>query len=148
MAFYAHRLIERKTAKSQRTYRWIYNATTMLTLVVITLINYFVLYILLTISITLFVPVSLFNSWTSAQAEFTFMNYVRLIWFVSSLGLLAGAMGSTVENEEKSVRLLIHIVSTNVIKKLKKNNKRKNSNMIHHIKKWNSNLQVMIVMMI
>lgn len=99
--FYAHRLIERKTAKSQRTYRWIYNATTMLTLVVITLINYFVLYILLTISITLFVPVSLFNSWTSAQAEFTFMNYVRLIWFVSSLGLLAGAMGSTVENEEK-----------------------------------------------
>ncbi|MEJ7474601.1 5,10-methylene-tetrahydrofolate dehydrogenase, partial [Staphylococcus saprophyticus] len=60
-----------------------------------------VLYILLTISITLFVPVSLFNSWTSAQAEFTFMNYVRLIWFVSSLGLLAGAMGSTVENEEK-----------------------------------------------
>ena len=120
----------------------------MLTLVVITLINYFVLYILLTISITLFVPVSLFNSWTSAQAEFTFMNYVRLIWFVSSLGLLAGAMGSTVENEEKSVRLLIHIVSTNVIKKLKKNNKRKNSNMIHHIKKWNSNLQVMIVMMI
>ena len=52
-------------------------------------------------SITLFVPVSLFNSWTSAQAEFTFMNYVKLIWFVSSLGLLAGAMGSTVEDEEK-----------------------------------------------
>lgn len=98
---YAHKLIERKTAKSQRTYRWIYNATTMLTLIVITLINYFILYLLLIVSITLFVPVSLFNSWTSAQAEFTFMNYVKLIWFVSSLGLMAGAMGSTVEDEEK-----------------------------------------------
>ena len=30
---------------------------------------------------------------------------MRLIWFVSSLGLLAGAMGSTVENEEKIRRI-------------------------------------------
>ena len=62
--------------------------------------NYVVLYLLLSISISLFVPVSLFNSWTSANPDFTFINYLKLLWFVSSLGLLAGAMGSTVENEE------------------------------------------------
>lgn len=30
--FYAHQLIERKTAKSQRVYRYIYNSTTLVTL--------------------------------------------------------------------------------------------------------------------
>ncbi|PTF04940.1 5,10-methylene-tetrahydrofolate dehydrogenase [Staphylococcus devriesei] len=99
--FYAHQLGERKTAKSQRVYRYIYNCATVLTLIIITVMNYVILYILLAISISLFVPVSLFNSWTSANADFTFLNYVKLLWFVASLGLLAGAMGSTVENEEK-----------------------------------------------
>lgn len=79
--FYAHQLIEKKTAKSQRVYRYIYNSTTLVTLSLITLINYVILYLLLIISITLFVPVELFNSWTSAQSQFTFSNYMRLIWF-------------------------------------------------------------------
>ena len=30
--FYAHQLIEKKTAKSQRVYRYIYNSTTLVTL--------------------------------------------------------------------------------------------------------------------
>lgn len=102
---YAHQLFERKTSKSQRVYRYIYNATTMLTLIVITLMNYVILYVLLSISISLFVPVSLFNNWTSANPDFTIRNYLRLLWFVSSLGLLAGAMGSTVEDEEKIRRI-------------------------------------------
>lgn len=103
--FYAHRLIEQRTAKSQRVYRYIYNSTTIVTLSVITLLNYFILYLLLAISIALFVPVELFNGWTSAKSQYTFTNYLRLIWLVSSLGLLAGAMGSTVENEEKIRRI-------------------------------------------
>ena len=98
---YAHQLIESKTAKSQRVYRYIYNFTTIFTLFIITLLNYIILYLLLAISVSLFVPPSLFNQWTSAHPHFTFINYVKLVWFVSSLGLLAGAMGSTVENEEK-----------------------------------------------
>ena len=117
---YAHQLLERKTAKSQRVYRYIYNSTTLVTLSVITLMNYFILYILLIISITLFVPVDLFNSWTSAKAQFT-TNYLRLIWFVASLGLLAGAMGSTVEDEEKYDALRIHIDNIIDIKRQKKN---------------------------
>ena len=42
--FYAHQLIEKKTAKSQRVYRYIYNSTTLVTLSLITLINYVILY--------------------------------------------------------------------------------------------------------
>ena len=83
--------------------------------------NYVVLYLLLSISISLFVPVSLFNSWTSANPDFTFINYLKLLWFVSSLGLLAGAMGSTVENEEK---IELRILIANIIV-IKKHNKRK-----------------------
>lgn len=108
MAFwlsYAHQLFERNTAKSQRIYRYVYNTTTLLTLTVITLLNYVALYILLSITVTLFVPAELFDSWTSANGHYMFSNYLKLIWFVASLGLLAGAMGSTVENEEKIRRL-------------------------------------------
>ena len=124
--FYAHQLIEKKTAKSQRVYRYIYNSTTLVTLSLITLINYVILYLLLIISITLFVPVELFNSWTSAQAQFTFSNYMRLIWFVSSLGLLAGAMGSTVENEEKIRRITYSYRQYHRYKKLSKNKRTRN----------------------
>lgn len=141
---YAHQLLERKTAKSQRVYRYIYNSTTLVTLSVITLMNYFILYILLIISITLFVPVDLFNSWTSAKAQFTFTNYLRLIWFVASLGLLAGAMGSTVEDEEKYDALRIHIDNIIAIKRQKKNKKNNNNLKTYHIRKLNNKLQVMI----
>ena len=68
---YAHQLIERKTAKSQRVYRYIYNFTTVFTLFIITLLNYIILYLLLAISVSLFVPPSLFNQWTSAHPHFT-----------------------------------------------------------------------------
>ena len=125
---YAHQLFEEKTAKSQRVYRYVYNATTLLTLVIITLMNYVVLYLLLSISISLFVPVSLFNSWTSANPDFTFINYLKLLWFVSSLGLLAGAMGSTVENERRYVELRILIANIIVIKKHNKRKKRRKNN--------------------
>ena len=107
-------------------YRYIYNSTTLVTLSLITLINYVILYLLLIISITLFVPVELFNSWTSAQAQFTFSNYMRLIWFVSSLGLLAGAMGSTVENEEKIRRITYSYRQYHRYKKLSKNKRTRN----------------------
>ena len=129
---YAHQLIERKTAKSQRVYRYIYNFTTIFTLFIITLLNYIILYLLLAISVSLFVPPSLFNQWTSAHPHFTFINYVKLVWFVSSLGLLAGAMGSTVENEEKIVRLLIRIDNIIVIKKQNKRRKKRTSSVISH----------------
>ena len=144
--FYAHQLLERKTAKSQRVYRYIYNSTTLVTLSMITLINYFILYILLAISITLFVPVDLFNSWTSAKAQFTFTNYLRLIWFVASLGLLAGAMGSTVENEEKYVVLRTLIDNIIVIRSRTRTRATRGISRCSH-QKWNNKHLVMKIKM-
>ncbi len=145
--FYAHQLIEKKTAKSQRVYRYIYNSTTLVTLSLITLINYVILYLLLIISITLFVPVELFNSWTSAQAQFTFSNYMRLIWFVSSLGLLAGAMGSTVENEEKIRRITYSYRQYHRYKKAEQEQKNKKLLVMYHNKMSNNKLQVKMEIM-
>ena len=105
--------------------------------------NYFILYILLIISITLFVPVDLFNSWTSAKAQFTFTNYLRLIWFVASLGLLAGAMGSTVEDEEKIRRITYSYRQYHRYKEAEEEQKNNNNLKMYHIRKLNNKLQVM-----
>lgn len=98
---YAHDLWERRTTKNQPAYRWLYNFSTILTLLSLTLVNYLVVSLLLTISILIFVPMGLFETWTNVEANVTWPDYLTLIWFTSSLGVLAGAFGSTVEEEEK-----------------------------------------------
>lgn len=98
---YAHKLWEISSTRTAAHYRWIYNLTTFMTLLFVTLANYVILYILLTISITMFVPPEIFNDWTKADTDFTVMNYINLIWFTTSLGMLAGALGSTAESEDK-----------------------------------------------
>ena len=61
---------------------------------------------MLSLSTILFVPPELFSNWTSLNSEHpTILNYINLIWFITSLGILAGAMGSTVENAEKIKRV-------------------------------------------
>lgn len=98
---YAHKLWEPSSYKTHHHYRRLYNFTTFMTLLFITFANYIILYILLTISITIFVPPALFNDWTQSDANSTVPNYMNLIWFTTSLGMMAGALGSTAESEEK-----------------------------------------------
>lgn len=103
---YSYNLWERPNPKTQQSYRFIYNFTTLTTLFAITIFNFAALFILLTISTLLFVPPEIFSSWTSLnEKQPTFVNYINLIWFITSLGILAGAMGSTVENAEKIKRV-------------------------------------------
>ena len=98
---YAHKLWGKSSTKTAVHYRWLYNLTTFMTLLFVTIANYVILFILLTISVTMFVPPEIFNDWTQADEDFTVMNYINLIWFTTSLGILAGALGSTAESEEK-----------------------------------------------
>lgn len=98
---YAHKLWGKSSVKTAVHYRWLYNLTTFMTLLFVTIANYVILFILLTISVTMFVPPEIFNDWTQANEDFTVMNYINLIWFTTSLGILAGALGSTAESEEK-----------------------------------------------
>lgn len=98
---YAHKLWGKSSTKTAVHYRWLYNLTTFMTLLFVTIANYVILFILLTISVTMFVPPGIFNDWTQADEDFTVMNYINLIWFTTSLGIMAGALGSTAESEEK-----------------------------------------------
>ncbi|HIV81146.1 MAG TPA: hypothetical protein H9994_00405, partial [Candidatus Salinicoccus merdavium] len=98
---YAHNLWEKRTTENQPAYRRLYNFTTILTLLILTLVNYIVVSLLLVISILIFVPMGLFETWTDVEVNVTWPDYLTLIWFTSSLGVLAGAFGSTVEEEDK-----------------------------------------------
>ena len=98
---FAHHLWEKASSKSQSQYRILYNITTVMTLMVITIINYAVLYVLFTFSILLFVPEGIFNSWTQGNTDDSLESFMRLAWLITSLGVLAGSVGATVEKEEK-----------------------------------------------
>lgn len=98
---YAHKLWEGKSHNAQKLYRSLYNLTTLLTVMSVTIVNYAIVYLLLTISIFLFVPPGLFSHWNSVESGTDISDYFNLIWFASSLGILAGALGSTVEDESK-----------------------------------------------
>lgn len=96
----AHNLWEKKSSKSQSQYRILYNVTTIMTLVVITVINYAVLLSLFTLSISLFVPEGIFDAATDEGATSQVESYLRLAWLTASLALLVGAVGATIEKEE------------------------------------------------
>lgn len=98
---FAHQLWERATSKSQSQYRLLYNVTTVLTLSVITIINYLVLFSLFLLSIALFVPEGIFEAATDDGANNSVENYLRLAWLTTSLSLLVGAVGASVEKEGK-----------------------------------------------
>ena len=98
---YAHNLWEKRTTKNQPAYRRLYNFTTILTLLTLTIVNYFAVSLLITVSVLLFVPMGLFETWTEVEHDVEWADYLSLIWFASSGGILAGAFGSTVEEEEK-----------------------------------------------
>ncbi|CAM3345725.1 5,10-methylene-tetrahydrofolate dehydrogenase [Nosocomiicoccus ampullae] len=98
---YAHKLWEKKSRVTDEKYRSIYNLTTFFTLLITTVIIYSINVILLTVSISLFVPIELFFESTSANKDSIISYSLRLVWFVASLTILAGAFGSTVEDENK-----------------------------------------------
>lgn len=100
---FAHNLWERRSSRNQPAYRRLYNFTTLLTLFSLTVLSYIGVSLLLVISILIFVPMGLFETWTDPNVEVNveWHDYLDLIWFATSAGILAGAFGSTVEEEEK-----------------------------------------------
>lgn len=98
---YAHGLWEASTSLTTRMYRTVYNITTVLTLLIIIAISYIILFALLMISVALFVPNDLYNMMTSNQGIRSWGQFLYLTWFLTSLGFLAGALGASVENEDK-----------------------------------------------
>ncbi|MCU5745325.1 hypothetical protein N9R04_01140 [Staphylococcus sp. SQ8-PEA] len=103
---YSYKLWEFPTPSTQRIYRYVYNLTTVTTLASITLFNFIALFLLLTLSTMLFVPPHLYTHMTSLQHRLpSVVDYFNLIWFMTCIAILAGALGSTVESAEKIKRV-------------------------------------------
>ncbi|MCP6558867.1 hypothetical protein NL501_26970, partial [Klebsiella pneumoniae] len=78
---YAHSLWEHETSLTTKTYRTVYNVTTVLTLLIIIVFSYLILFLLLTISVALFVPNDLYNMQTINEGQRTLGQFLYLVWF-------------------------------------------------------------------
>lgn len=97
---FAHNLWEKPTKKGDKRLRNLYNVTTASTLGIIVLINYIVLFCLFLATLYLFVPSDLFEASTGIGKNPPFKYYLQLTWLSTSLGTLAGSIGTTAEDEE------------------------------------------------
>jgi len=98
---FAHNLWEKPTKKGDVRLRKLYNYTTITTLLVIILINYVVLFCLFLSAIGIFVPPGLFEAGAELQGDPSIKHYFQLTWLVTSLGTLAGSIGTASEDEDK-----------------------------------------------
>ncbi|PAV30631.1 hypothetical protein CIL05_05890 [Virgibacillus profundi] len=98
---FSHDLWEKATEKGEKRWRDLYNWTTFITLGAIVVINYCLLFFFFLIAIALFVPPELFKAWTGLDEDPSLVYYFGLVWLITSLGTLAGAIGTGVENKEK-----------------------------------------------
>jgi len=79
----------------------LYNAVTALTITTAVLISYVVLFILILLAAMIFVPSGYFQS--TLQHPVDFGDYLTLAWMATSLATVAGALGSSLE-DERTVR--------------------------------------------
>jgi len=98
---FSHDLWEKPTEKNKKRWRDLYNWTTITTLGAIIMINYVMLFIIFLAALAVFVPPSLFEAWTGLEDDPTPKYYFSLVWLITSLGTLAGAIGTGIEDEEK-----------------------------------------------
>ncbi|MBO1213566.1 hypothetical protein J3T78_06240 [Staphylococcus nepalensis] len=121
---YTHNLWEPKASANKRKYRFIYNITTFTTLSVVTITNYLILYIMLTLMIVFFIPETLFTMWGKANPEHSALNYLKLSWFITSLGVIVGAFGSTMQKKEKIRKITYSYRQLNRYYRAKSSNKK------------------------
>lgn len=94
----AHDLWERPADRGSRYLAALYNGVTVLTLSVAMLLSYAVLFVLFLAAAGLFVPVGLFQSTVGHPVGLS--DYLALTWLTASLATIAGALGSSLEDEE------------------------------------------------
>lgn len=101
---FAHQLWEKQTAKGDPRLRKLYNYTTVTSLTGVMFANYIILFCLFLATIAVFVPSGLFEIGAELDDPPTIQHYLRLTWLITSLGTIAGSIGTTSENE-KNIRL-------------------------------------------
>lgn len=98
---FSNNLWEKSTSNWKRKLSRLYNYTTITTLTMIVSINYIALFVFFLIGVAIFIPPDLFKAWTGLDEEVSIGYYFRLVWLITSLGTIAGAIGTGVENEDK-----------------------------------------------
>ena len=93
-----HGLWERSHDREERHWRVLYNGVTVLTLGVAMLLSYAVLFVLFLVAAGFFVPASMFQSTVGHPVGLS--DYLAMAWLTASLATIAGALGSSLEDED------------------------------------------------
>ena len=95
----AHHLWERPEDPQQRRWAPLYNGVTVLSVSAAVLLAYAILFALLFVAAWVFVPGSYFQS--ILKHPIGFGEYLTLSWLGASLATVAGALGASLEDEER-----------------------------------------------
>jgi hypothetical protein len=95
----AHHLWERPEVPQQRRWAPLYNGVTVLSVSAAVLLAYAILFALLFVAAWVFVPGSYFQS--TLKHPIGFGEYLTLSWLGASLATVAGALGASLEDEER-----------------------------------------------
>jgi hypothetical protein len=95
----AHHLWERPSDREAQHWAALYNGVTALTMTVAVLFAYAVLFALVLLTAGVFVPGSYFQS--TLKHPVGLGDYVTLAWMAASLATVAGALGASLEHEDK-----------------------------------------------
>ncbi|WP_139343359.1 MFS transporter [Virgibacillus siamensis] len=104
---FAHNLWEKHNAKTSRKLTMLYNMVTVVTLTSSVIVYYAVLYILFLFAVVFFVPPDLFVHTVGIKDNNIHEHFIQLAWLVTSVAVIAGAMGSGLEND-KTVRKIMY----------------------------------------
>lgn len=94
-----HNLWEKRDKNHRKKNRFIYNASTVLTLLTSVIVFYLFLYILFIVAVTIFVPPDMFEK--AVDHEVGPIDYLALVWLITSTATVAGAIGAAFENPDK-----------------------------------------------
>ncbi|WP_100010199.1 hypothetical protein [Lentibacillus sediminis] len=97
----AHNLWEMPANGRERSLRHLYNQTTLLTLLLSVISYYIVMFLLFFILVVTLVPPEAFVELANLQESFSIIHYVQLAWILASMTTVTGAIGASMEDEEK-----------------------------------------------
>lgn len=95
----AHDLWEGQESDNSKGYRFIYNVSTVLTLLVAIIVFYIFLFCLFLLAVAMFVPPDMFQ--TVVEHDVEVKDYIILVWLITSAATVAGAIGAGFENAEQ-----------------------------------------------
>jgi hypothetical protein len=95
----AHHLWERPEDRERREWASLYNGVSVLTVSAAVLLAYAILFLLLFVAAWIFVPGGYFQS--TLKHPVGFGEYLTLSWLGASLATVAGALGASLEDEER-----------------------------------------------